>query len=560
MGQTTNKETEMSASKTLLKTVNTPVSQREKLRADQVKNSAGGFVWEVDEWTQLRRFLILGSEGGSYYASEKSLTKDGINSIDRCLASDGIRLVDEIVRISHEGLAPKNDYALFALARAVAEGDLKTRQYALSKLNSVARIGTHLFQFAEYLNSFGSLTGRAKRRAFAKWYTDKSPDKLVYQVIKYRNRNNWTHRDILRVAHPGKRVSSGNPTVDVSSAHADILKWIANGSPVDENVRGQAQNDYNRQIIGFAMVQNASSAKDAANYIRTYNLPREAVPTQYLNDKEVWQALLDVDMPITALVRNLANMTRIGLLTSTSDATKTVIQKLKNDEAIKNSRIHPIALLFALKTYASGHGFRGSNSWTPVQTIVDALDGAFYKAFKNVEPTGKRILLALDVSGSMTWGGIAGTNISPREGSAAMALVTASVEDRYEIVGFSTELTHLNVSPRMRLDTVVNNISGLPFRGTDCALPMLYAKKKKLDFDAFVIYTDSETWFGNVHPAKALKDYRKSSGIEDAKLVVVGMVANKFSIADPSDAGMLDVVGFDSSAPQLINSFIRGEV
>ena len=36
----------------------------------QVPNSAGGFAWAVDDWTRLRRFLVLGSEGGSYYASE----------------------------------------------------------------------------------------------------------------------------------------------------------------------------------------------------------------------------------------------------------------------------------------------------------------------------------------------------------------------------------------------------------------------------------------------------------------------------------------------------------
>ena len=32
----------------------------------------GGFAWAVDDWTRLRRFLILGSEGGSYYAGEWS--------------------------------------------------------------------------------------------------------------------------------------------------------------------------------------------------------------------------------------------------------------------------------------------------------------------------------------------------------------------------------------------------------------------------------------------------------------------------------------------------------
>jgi 60 kDa SS-A/Ro ribonucleoprotein len=42
-----------------------------------------------------------------------------------------------------------------------------------------------------------------------------------------------------------------------------------------------------------------------------------------------------------------------------------------------------------------------------------------------------------------------------------------------------------------------------------------------------------------------------------AKLVVVGMTATSFTIADPSDAGMLDVVGFDTAAPQVMADFAR---
>ena len=38
-----------------------------------------------------------------------------------------------------------------------------------------------------------------------------------------------------------------------------------------------------------------------------------------------------------------------------------------------------------------------------------------------------------------------------------------------------------------------------------------------------------------------------------------GMVSNGFSIADPEDGGMMDVVGFDTSVPQVIADFIRGE-
>ena len=150
--------------------------------------------------------------------------------------------------------------------------------------------------------------------------------------------------------------------------------------------------------------------------------------------------------------------------------------------------------------------------------------------------------------------------ITPRVGSAAMALVTAAVEPRHEIVaftngkyrsrfpGYGSGISPLAISPHMRLDQVVEAVSSLPFGGTDCALPMLWAADNKVPIDMFCVYTDSETWAGDVHPVQALRAYRQKMGI-GAKLVVIGMVSNEFSIADPSDAGMLDVVGFDTATP-----------
>jgi 60 kDa SS-A/Ro ribonucleoprotein len=99
-------------------------------------------------------------------------------------------------------------------------------------------------------------------------------------------------------------------------------------------------------------------------------------------------------------------------------------------------------------------------------------------------------------------------------------------------------------------------VSDLPFGGTDCALPMLYALTQEIEIDAFVILTDSETWAGDVHPSQALARYRHATGLA-ARLVVVGMVANEFSIADPKDPGMLDVIGFDTATPQLVSDFAR---
>jgi len=531
----------------------------------QVPNSAGGHAWAVDDWARLRRFLILGTEGGSYYASEAALTRKSADAVSRCLAVDGPRTVAEIVRVSDEGRAPKNDPALFALAMAAGAKDEATRKAALEALPQVCRTGTHLFRFATFVEGFRGW-GRSLRRAVGAWYAARTPDALAHQAVKYRRREGVTHRDLLRLAHPAKRVSAGNPQLGVSDDHARLFEWI---------VRGGETDGLPRVAEGFVRAQAAGAAAEAAALVREYGLPREAVKPEHLTSTEVWAALLE-EMPMTALIRNLATMTRIGLLQGRSEATDAVVSQLGDADRIRHARVHPIAVLTALRTYASGRGARGRGTWHPVGRIVDALDAAFYAAFGNVEPAGTRLLIALDVSGSMGGGNVAGVpGLSPREASAALALVTAVTEPDYEVVGFfagkggfrkrgravhagyTDGLTPLPITSRQRLDDVVKTVSGLPFGGTDCALPMLYAQATEREIDTFVIYTDSETWAGGVHPAQALRDYRRASGI-DTRLVVVGMVANGFSIADPSDPGMLDVVGFDTATPQLISDFARG--
>ena len=359
--------------------------------AGQVPNSAGGFAWEVDDWTRLRRFLVLGSEAGSYYASEWALTRENARALERCILADGRCAVAEIVRVSEEGRAPKNDPALFALAMAAGLGDEPTRRAALRALSRVARTGTHLFQFAAFAEQFRGW-GRALRRAVGGWYAARPVGALAYQAVKYRQRDGVTHRDLLRLAHPAGRVSAGNPTLEVSPAHAALFEWI---------VRGTAADGLPRLVEGFTLAQAADTPKRAAELVHQYRLPREALRPEHLTSPEVWSALLE-QMPMTALIRNLATMTRVGVIAPGADDTATVVAALGDAERIQKARVHPIALLAALRTYGAGRGARGRGEWSPVREVVDALDAAFYAAFENVEPTGKRLLLALDVSGSMT--------------------------------------------------------------------------------------------------------------------------------------------------------------
>ncbi|MEZ4404765.1 MAG: TROVE domain-containing protein [Kofleriaceae bacterium] len=511
----------------------------------QVPNAAGGFTWAVDDWARLDRFLILGSEGGTYYVKEAALTKDAAQAALRCVQADGVRTVNQVVAVVQAGRAPKTDPALFVLAMCAKLGDEATRKAAYGALATVCRTGTQLMHFAEYAQGFGGW-GRGMRKAVAGWFNDKPARDLTYQLVKYGSRDGWSTRDLLRLAHPRA----------ASPSHDRLFAWVTSGTVPDA-----VADDESLALLGAVeALKRTDTVAAATALIRTHRIPREAVPTHWLTFAEVWDALL-ADMPMTAMIRNLATMTRVGLLKAGAAATRTVVARLADPQRLAKARIHPVAVLAAMTTYGSGHGARGGGTWHPVAAVVDALDGAFYQTFWAIEPSGKRTLLALDVSGSMGCGTIAGVpGLTPRLGTAAMALVTAATERDYQVVAFTggglAGLTPLTISPRQRLDDVCKHITGLPFGTTDCALPMLWATHNRVDVDTFVIYTDNETWAGSVHPAQALRTYRQARGIA-AKEVVVGMTATGFSIADPADAGMLDVVGFDPSAPAVISDFAR---
>lgn len=96
---------------------------------------------------------------------------------------------------------------------------------------------------------------------------------------------------------------------------------------------------------------------------------------------QVWAALLE-NMPMTAMIRNLGKMSSIGLLKPLSRHAQLVCSRLHEETLLRRARIHPFNVLVALKTYEQGKGDKGKLSWEVNQTIVQALDDAYYLSFK----------------------------------------------------------------------------------------------------------------------------------------------------------------------------------
>jgi 60 kDa SS-A/Ro ribonucleoprotein len=367
----------------------------------------------------------------------------------------------------------------------------------------------------------------------------REPDQLALQVAKYQSRNGWSMRDLLRKAHPEP----------ADAKVAKIFKYV---------VSGEAPRGLHPFLVAVEKAKKADK-KTLLKLIEEHRLPRECIPTEHLKDPDVWAKLLP-HMGMEAMLRNLGNMSKIGLVSQFSDASKMVVDKFGDKEALRKSRLHPIKILIGFLTYQSGHGVRGSGSWEAVPQVVDALDEAFYAAFKNVEPSGKRIFMSCDVSGSMNSRALLNVpGLTPMVAGAAMAMVTVKTEKNVFLTAFSNELIPTDIGRYSRLDQVVEEFRRMGHIGTDASAPMRYALAKKMPVDAFCMYTDNETWRGGIHPSVALANYRKAMGIEST-FVSAAMTATEYSVSDPNDSKALSMVGFDPETPAIMSDFAAGRL
>lgn len=232
-------------------------------------------------------------------------------------------------------------------------------------------------------------------------------------------------------------------------------------------------------------------------------------------------------------------------------------------------------MVAAKMTYGSGHGLRGSLRWSPISTVNTALERGIHASFENVEPTGASIYVGVDVSPSMSSFAVEGMEMMmARDAAAIMALVFKKTETNVDVgmfssggngngngYGRSSDISNVDGIVPCDLkasDTIAQAMRKLslgPWGGTDCSLPIRKALKEKKVYDVFIILTDNDTWAGPEHASESLKKYRKAVNPR-AKLVVIAFAACTYSIADPLDAGMMDMTGFDPSSPRILRDFI----
>ena len=471
------------------------VPQWFRLDPDQIQGAAGGFVWQISDQEQVIRYLVIGSEGGNFYQTPQQVSSKCASCVLRMTRTpDNFKWLIETIRdVSISGRAAKQESALLALATAIVFAPTPAdKTQALNAVNDCVRILTHMYMLIGYIKIFskaghpaltqhasasasasasaptppvvtGSGIGRGIRRVFGEYFYSRTGIEIANLITKYQNREGWNIKDVLTLIHidPKRMKDDGGRLVidHVFKTKEEFEPILATAPPTAERVKQllNAIKEIHTIILRPAASATASAAQATTqseldriiHLINTVGLCREQLPSQLFKHKKVWEALLHSKgangkgkgMPLTALIRNLGKLTtsEIGIIApfstipiqSLTPTVKHICDRITDAADIKRTRIHPYTILVAMMTYKKGHGDKGGMMWSHNIHILEALDKAFKLAFQNITPTGKRIKIALDVSGSMSSAFCTGSPVvNCATASVAMMMMTLWTERR----------------------------------------------------------------------------------------------------------------------------------
>ena len=472
--------------------VRNAVPQWFRLDPDQIQGAAGGFVWQISDKEQVIRYLIIGSEGGNYYQTPQQVSSTCASCVLRMTRTpDNFKwLIETIREVSTSGRAAKQESTLLALATAIVFARTPAdKTEALNAVNDCVRILTHMYMLIGYIKIFskaghpslttatassakappaviGSGIGRGIRRVFGEYFYSRTGVEIANLMTKYQNREGWSIKDVLTLIHiDPKRMKDdgGRLAIDyIFKPKEEFEQILAAAPPTTEPTKtflSAIQEIHNIILHPAAASASSVAAAQAATQRELYRITdlinqvglcREQLPSQLFKQRRVWETLLmskgangkGKGMPLTALIRNLGKLTtaEIGIIApfstiaiqSLTRDTKHICDRITDPADIKRTRLHPYTILVAMMTYKKGHGDKGGMTWSPNTHIIEALDKAFKLAFQNITPTGKRIKIALDVSGSMSSNFCTGSPVvSCAVGSVAMMMMTLYVENQH---------------------------------------------------------------------------------------------------------------------------------
>lgn len=202
-------------------------------------------------------------------------------------------------------------------------------------------------------------------------------------------------------------------------------------------------------------------------------------------------------MGLMALVRNLRNFEQ----QKAEDAIKIAMDKLRNGEIVRKSRMLPFRFLEATNHVSD-------------MRLQDALRDAVDLAVGNMPKWPGKTAIFIDLSGSMEWARVSGkSKMTLKRIAALMGAMSLHMSDDARVYGFACTHKHVALSKR---DSILSNAQKIEKTDVGCAtnayLPMEDVLIKGLEFDRIVVFSDMQTYDSSGYGrgiAQAWKQYKR---------------------------------------------------
>lgn len=504
--------------------------------AADTTNHAGGKAYSKSDHEKLAQLASTGTFNDTFYVGAADQLKELNALLPKC---DYAFIAKTAIYARQVGFMKDMPAYLAAWLFVAAKTDARAiapakAAFALSVDNAKQlRTFVQLLRSGQILRSDGkpnkSVASAAIKKTIQQWFYRAKWHTLINGSVG----NDPSLADVLRIVHPKPR----------SEAQDALFSWIRGDKEgVDKTAN---YPDQLKELMAFRAGTGSPPNLD-------FRLLIGETAT-----KETWTAVAR-NAGWQMLRMNLNTFQRQGVLEDPA-MVDALAAKLRDPESVRKSRAFPYQLLTAYM-----------NAKDVPAKLRNALQDAMEIALENVPAIPGKVVVAPDVSGSMTSPatGNRGTATTATRCIDIAALVASAILRKNEdtvIFPFDTRIhdaSHLNSR-----DTVMTNAAQLAKYGgggTNCSLPLAYLNQEDIRADLVFYISDNESWadrnyFGVARGSGLMTEWDKFKRRNPkAKLVLLDITPNTTSQAT-SDKDILRIGGFSDDVFRILPDFMEGK-
>lgn len=482
-------------------------------------NDAGGASFSFPDKLALAQFAVTGTFNNVFYTdAESQLTK--VKELTQKVDSV---FIAKLAVYSRESAFMK-DMPAFLLATLHGRGETDLLAQVFPRVVTSFKMLSNFMQIVRSGVTGRKSFGSATKKVIQAWLAEKSALAVFNGSIGL---SDPSVADMIKMVHP-----------KANGADKDaVYAYITEARNYEEKMALLPE-----EIQLFERLKKGEATQ-------VPNIPFRALTNLELNEKQ-WQAIA-LNMPWNTLRQNLNMLAKRGVF-KTSAFVSEVVEKLTDADTIRKVKVFPYQLLTA---------YLNIDPDLPVE-ITNALQDAAEIATENVPSFNGKVVVGLDVSGSMRSPvtgnrgfGVPASKIRCVDVAGLFASSVLRQNKNARVIPFDTRVHAPTLNPRDSIMTNAQILAAFGGGGTDCSLPLRQLNQESAKADLVVYVSDNESWGGTRYGTAAEWQAFKRRN-PNAKLVNIDIQPYATSQV-PDGKDVLNIGGFSDIIWTTIAEFVN---